>query len=87
MDAARTREIERNFEAFQLRVPALLPSKEGQFALMRHGEVVSVHVDLIEAVTSGQSLFADGMYSLQEVTTKPLDLGFYSHANPSGPIC
>ncbi len=87
MQTERAQEIERNYTAFQSAVAELSRLHAGKYALIRHGDVVSVHEELIDAVIAGQSGYADGMYSIQEVTTKPLDLGFYSHANPSGPIC
>ncbi|MDB5692478.1 MAG: hypothetical protein JWO81_1541 [Alphaproteobacteria bacterium] len=87
METDRAREIERNYVAFQSAVAELSRQHEGEFALVRDGSVVSVHKELIDAAVAGQSSYPDGMYSIQEVTTKPLDLGFYSHANPSGPIC
>jgi hypothetical protein len=83
----RNQEIERNYAAFQSAVAALAQEHEGKFALMRHGEVVDVYAELLDAVVAGHSAFSDGMFSIQEVTMKPLDLGFYSHANPAGPIC
>lgn len=83
----RQREVEQNFLAFQGVVGSLLPEHEGEYALMRDGKVVEVFGELVDAVVAGHSRFPDGMYSIQEVTTKPLDLGFYSHANPSGQIC
>jgi hypothetical protein len=86
-DTQRGEEVERNYAAFQSALAELSKQHQGEYALIRHGEIVSIHEELIDAVVAGQSDFPDGMYSIQEVTTKPLDLGFYSHANPSGPIC
>lgn len=88
MQTQRSQEIERNYAAFQGAVAALIAEEhEGKFALMHDGKVVQVYPQLIDAVVAGQSRFDDGMFSIQEVTTKPLDLGFYSHADPQGPIC
>lgn len=80
----RGQEIEANFVAFQVAVEALIPAHEGQFALMRHGEIIQVYSQLVDAVVAGHSEYPDGMFSIQEVTTKPLDLGFFSHASPLG---
>jgi hypothetical protein len=87
MSISREAVVHENFRAFQNVVGALLPSEEGKYALMRNGEVGGIYQDLIDAVAAGHSRFEDGVFSIQKVTTKPLDLGFYSHANPSGPIC
>jgi len=87
MPATRELEIEQNFRSFQHIVDNLLPNELGKFALMRHGKMEQLFPDLLDAIAAGQSRFTDGMFSIQEVRSQPLDLGFYSHANPSGPIC
>lgn len=80
----RGHEIEQNFVAFQGEVASLMPDHEGKFALMRHQKIVEVYGQLVDAVVAGHSNYPDGMFSIQEITTKPLDLGFFSHANPVG---
>ena len=87
MQSNRVHEIERNYTAFLAAVAELAKEHEGEFALISDRVIVSVHANLIDAVIAGQASFSSGMYSIQEVTTVPLDLGFYSHANPSGKIC
>lgn len=82
----RAQEIEKNFAAFQSVVGNLVPEHEGKFALMRNAEVVAVYEKLVDALLAGHTDFQDGMFSIQEVTTKPLDLGFYSHANTFGSV-
>ena len=82
MAAQREHEIERNFEAFQKQVPDLIPSKEGKFALM-HSESIEgfFRNHSTEAIVTGHRRFANGMFSIQQVTAAPLDLGYFSHAN------
>jgi hypothetical protein len=82
MDAKRAEEIERNFEAFQAKVPELLPSKEGKFALMHSEGIEGFFDSLLDAITTGHRSYADGMFSIQQVTAAPMDLGYFSHANP-----
>lgn len=81
MDAARTQEIERNFEAFQDKVGAFLPSKEGKYALMHSESIEGFFDSLLEAIQQGHRRFSDGVFSIQRVTTVPLDLGYFSRAN------
>lgn len=77
-------EIDRNFVAFRSAVATLMDDHEGHYALMRHGQVIHVYEKLVDAVTAGHGSFSDGIFSIQEVTMSPLDLGFYSHANSLG---
>jgi hypothetical protein len=79
--AQRRREIEENFRAFEGLLSTLLPDRAGQFALLRHRTLVEVFPTAIEALMEGQERFADGLFSVQRVTDRPLDLGFLSYAS------
>lgn len=87
MTEKRDSEIDRNFQFFQGYVGSLLPDEAGKFALLRHQNVVAVYESLIDAAVSGHSQFGDGIFSIQEVTEAPMDLGFFSHANLEGRVC
>ena len=78
------RQIEANFTAFQQSLPGLLASHRGKFALMHDQEIVEFFDTARDAFHSGQKLFADGLFSVQEVVDVPVDLGFFSHAVPHG---
>ncbi|MES2339831.1 MAG: hypothetical protein V4537_17185 [Pseudomonadota bacterium] len=73
-------EVDRNFDAFLTLLPTLLRSNKGEFALMRHGETTSFHSDEATALAAGRGAFSDRLFSVQEVTDRPVDLGFFSHA-------
>jgi hypothetical protein len=77
----RRREIEENFRAFEGFLGSLLPERAGQFALLRHKELVEVFPTAIEALAEGHNRFDDGLFSVQRVTDRPLDLGFLSYAS------
>jgi hypothetical protein len=77
----RRHEIEENFRAFESFLEALLPERAGQFALLRHRRLVEVFPSAIEALTQGYERFTDGLFSVQRVTDRPLDLGFLSYAS------
>ena len=74
-------EVDRNYRAFAERLPGLLASHQGKFALMRDGEIVEFFDTARDAYVAGQKLFeADQLFSVQEVIETPVDLGFFSHA-------
>ena len=77
-------EIDRNLFAFQSVLAGLLTSSRDQFALLRHQAVVSVHSKLSDALRAGHECFADGVFSVQQITDEPIDLGFFSHAGYPG---
>ena len=73
-------EVDRNYEAFQARLPELLPTSRGQWALLRHGEVEVIFDTARDAQLAGEKLFDDGLFSVQQVTDGVVDLGWFSHA-------
>jgi hypothetical protein len=76
-------QLEDNYKAFQALLPSLVSSQRGKFALMRHGQIVEFFDTARDAYVAGQKLFAtDRLFSVQEVTDTPIDLGFFSHAVP-----
>jgi hypothetical protein len=81
MEVQRNIEIERNFQYFLGKVADLLPSHAGQYALLRNQSVVEIFPSVLAAVNAGHTRFDDDLFSIQEVVDRPLDLGFYSHAN------
>ena len=78
---ARQQEIDQNFKAFRERLPEILAEHGGKFALMRHAEIVEYFDTARDAMVYGQKEFVeDGLFSVQEVTERVVDLGFFSHA-------
>lgn len=78
--AALQTEIAHNFDAFQRTLAALLPLQKNRFALLRHGKVVSFFDRPGAADADGARRFSDGIYSIQQVTDEPVDLGLYANA-------
>jgi hypothetical protein len=72
-------EVDKNFEAFQKELPKL-SAHQGKFALMRHGKIINFYDTLADAVSTGNSVYDDKIFSVQRVTSAPTDLGFLSHA-------
>lgn len=77
---ALTTEVDRNYDAFMALMPRLLVTRRNQYALLRHGKVVSFFETGAAALRHGRDNFDDGLYSIQHVTDAPVDLGFFSHA-------
>ena len=75
-------QIERNYGAFEEQLPALVATQRGKFALMRDGQIIEFFDTARDAYVTGKQLFEqDKLFSVQEVTETPVDLGFFSHAS------
>jgi hypothetical protein len=80
MDSERQRqEVDRNYDAFVRVLGSILPQHRDQLALMRDGCIIGYFDTPKQALQAATELFPDGIFSLQEVTDEPLDLGFWSH--------
>lgn len=77
-------EVDRNLFAFLPKVPELMKEHAGEFALLRDQQIVSLHKRLRDALHEACEKFSDGRFSIQEVTEKPKELGFFSYADHSG---
>jgi hypothetical protein len=73
-------EIDRNLEFFETKLPELLSANEDRFALLHDQQIVGIYDSLGDAQTAGEKLYPDGIFSIQKVTEKPLELGAYSYA-------
>ena len=80
MDAVRQREeIDRNYDASMPMLESLVPEHRDEHALMRDGGIVAFFAKPGEANREGVEKFVDGIFSIQEVTDEPIDLGLWSH--------
>lgn len=77
--AAHEAEVDRNCDAFLKVLPDLMKTDAGRVALMRKEQVVGIFQTIEAALRAGGARFPDRMYSVQEVTDEPLDLGVLSH--------
>jgi hypothetical protein len=78
-EARQKLEVDRNYDAFVRMLGTLLPDHRDQLALMRDGEVVGFFKTPKDALKAATERFTDGIFSIQEVTDEPIDLGFWSH--------
>lgn len=72
-------EVDRNYDAFVRMLGTILPEHRDQLALMRDGRIVDFYDTPGEANRAGVQMFADQIFSIQEVTDEPMDLGLWSH--------
>lgn len=80
MTALRQREeVDRNYDAFMRELSSILVAHRDQLALMRDGRIVGFYATPREALRAATEQFPDGIFSIQEVTDEPIDLGFWSH--------
>ncbi|SFJ87267.1 hypothetical protein SAMN03159338_2623 [Sphingomonas sp. NFR04] len=81
MDYSELRaEIAKNFDSFQRTLGTILPLQHNRFALLRHAEIVDFFDTPGAADNSGAARFPDGLYSIQQVTEEPVELGLYANA-------
>jgi hypothetical protein len=80
MDLARqSREVDRNYDAFVRMLTSIIDDHRDQLALMRDGKIVGFFQTPREALEAATEQFPDQIFSIQEVTDEPIDLGFWSH--------
>lgn len=73
-------EIAENFDYFQRTLREHLRAHAGQFALLKAQRVHGYYDSPGEADRQGWSRFSDRLYSIQQVTPEPVELGLYSNA-------
>lgn len=79
-------EVDLNYEAFQKELPRLLHEHRGKFALLKDGRIINFFSSAEDARNAAASFIPDGLYSIQQVTDMPVNLGFYTHAVPVHPV-
>ena len=75
-------EVDRNYETFVALLPGLMRMHANKWALLHDGELTAVFDTARDAHVAGVKLYPDDCYSVQEVTDRPVDLGWFSHAVP-----
>jgi hypothetical protein len=76
-------QVEINYQAFEKKLPSLIPDYRGKFALMRNEEIIEFFDTARDAYFAGKKIFEkDKLFSVQQVVDTPIDLGFFSHAIP-----
>jgi hypothetical protein len=74
-------QAQRNFLAFSQKLPELLSTHQGKYALLHDGEIVDFFDSLSDAVRFGRVRFGSiEAFSIQQVTSTNVNLGYYAHA-------
>jgi hypothetical protein len=80
MDHSRQRDqIDQNYDSFQRALGAIVQDHRNEYALMRDREIIAYFASPGDAYRTGLDRFSDTLFSIQEVTEEPIDLGFLSH--------
>lgn len=72
-------QVDQNYDAFQRILGKIISTHRDELALMRDGEIVGYYETPHEALVAADEKFPDQIFSIQEVTDEPIDLGFWSH--------
>ena len=72
-------EVDRNYDFFQRSLAQYLPAHRDEYALIKACELIGFFDSPGEAYRAGLARYEDGVFSIQEVTNEPIDLGFFSH--------
>jgi hypothetical protein len=80
----RQKEVDDNLKAFLAELPKIPQENRGRFALLRHGKIVGYYDTPVDAASAGNLTYSDRMFSIQQVTEVPVDLGYYSHGRNVG---
>ena len=68
------------------KLPQLLRSHRGKFALMRDRAIIDFFDSPGDAYKVGLKNYGVGDFSIQEVTDATIDLGFFNRAVPQRPV-
>lgn len=80
MDLAKqSREVDRNYDVFVRMLSSIIADHRDELALMRDGKIVGFYATPRQALEEAAERFPDRIFSIQEVTDEPIDLGFWSH--------
>ncbi len=78
-DETLRHEISENFDFFQRTLKEHLRAHAGQFALIKSRRVHGYFDTASAADNEGWSRFSDKVYSIQQVTPEPVELGLYAN--------
>lgn len=73
-------EVNRNYDFFQRHLSEFLKERAGQYALLKSESVVDFYDGPGEAYRAGLARYPNRVFSIQRVTSEPVDLGFMSLA-------
>ena len=78
-ESAQDREVDANYDFFQRHLGEYLQKHRGEYALLKSRKLIEFFETPGEAYRVAKERFADDVFSIQEVTDEPIDLGFFSY--------
>jgi hypothetical protein len=76
-------EVDKNYRAFKNMLPSIM-DKSGKYALLRDGQLIAIYDTFDDALQTAHTFYEDEKFSIQHITTRPIDLGFGSRARHRG---
>ncbi len=73
-------EVDRNYKVFKNMLDDLMKSDNGRFALFHDAELIACFDTNRDAKQAADKLIGNKPYSVQKITSKKVDLGYFSHA-------
>ncbi len=73
-------EVDTNYEEFKKILPDLLRKSPGKYVVMHNGSVTESFDTFGDAVRYGIDKFGTNLFSVQEVTSQSVSLGYHSYA-------
>ncbi len=80
MIRSRDEEIDRNYDYFQRNLTSFLSDHRDEYVLLRDANIVNFFQLPSAARRFAEANYPDNLFSIQEVTDEPVDLGYMSHA-------
>ncbi len=74
----KERVVDENYKAFTSMLPELMKTYAGKFVVMRDKKTIEFFDTFRDAMVFGTKTYKDGLFSVQEVTDKAIDLGWFS---------
>ena len=82
---SKAEEVERNYDYFSTIEQDLIKDHEGRYALLRRQKVIELYETVVDAHISATKKFSDGVFSIQKIGRKPVELGFFAYAVDNRP--
>lgn len=73
-------EVDHNYDFFQRNLASYLHTNSGEYALLKAKSLIGFYNGPGDAYRAGLDKYPDEIFSIQEVTDQPVDLGFMSLA-------
>jgi hypothetical protein len=76
------REVDENYDEFRKLLPSIIGQHRDKYALMKNRKILGYFSTAQDAREAATSFVPDGIYSIQQVTDTPINLGFFTYAIP-----